>query len=780
MNQPLTAAVRFLSGEREPVRVATTGNLTSMQGLLVIDDVELEVGDRVLVKDQSDAAKNGIWLASEGPWYRAPDASYTRAINEGVTVQVQEGTANNGKTYRFGTPNPVVGTDAISIQFFLSANFLQDSLDELGVLATSIVAVNEGSGTANAIQAATALDVDSSALVVLPIVETNTASPVTVSFNGDAPLSIKTNSGNDVEVGGLVAGGSVLGRVSGSTFRLMSDQASAAIAAAAEASAAAAQAAAEAAALRDPVTFSLPGNGTTGPYDVGEEIAADSAVVLNVNGVTQIVGADFTYVGSSVTFVSIAPTSSDVVHGLVFASRGIPVPAAATIGADHLTHDLKQNVPSLSENAALVDQSATQLKLQYHKVRGAWHIRAFGTSLTDVGSGSASVDTAALQSAMASGEVIDITGAQLQVNNTIVCNLESSKIGAAIESHRPAGESSGVLVVDNTLPIVFSVGHDNFEASGFYVRGQNDNEFTTAFHFERTVDTYRDIDARLINMSLNIMGRAAYVKGRGLELSGCTVSDLHVAAIDLDQPATWTPRGSASIDGIDTGTRGFRFNNNRAHAMQAPFVRNTGTYALNIGGIEINGLVADIGADGGLLQGVMIDLMASGIQCRYSAQAGSRLFELNPGSRNCTLANFNAAGYIGGSGNRMSNHAMRMTSSLANPIRDIFIIGGTIGPTLQAGVNLLGDGAYDNIVFSSVVWKGIGQDGGARSPIQIASTVPSSVIKLIGTHGRDNFTSQPFLAALNTPANNTLYREVTATIDGSFSAWATAGVVQPT
>lgn len=420
------------------------------------------------------------------------------------------------------------------------------------------------------------------------------------------------------------------------------------------------------------------------------------------------------------------------------------------------------------------------LKLTYHKARGSWHVKAFGSSLTDVGAGNAAVDTAALQSAMSSGEIIDITGAILEVNDEISVINESAKIGAAQESHRPAGSSSGILIDDNDLEVVFRVGHDNFEASGFFVRGQNDNELTTMFWFERTVDTYRDIDARLINMALNIGGRAAFHKGRGLEVSGCTVSDLHIASFELDQPASWTPRGSASIDGIDTGTRGYRFNNNRAHAIQSPFVKNTGTYAVNIGGIEVNGLIADVGADGGLFQGVFIDLQANDIQCRYSAQAGSRMVEFQPGSRNSTFTNFNAVGYIGASGNRLSNHAIRMTSSAALPIQDIFFIGGSIGPTLQAGVNLLGDGDYKNIVFNTVTWKGIGQDGGTRSPIQINVDIPSSVIKLIGTHGRDNFASHPFLTALNTPADNELIRDITSTVDGSFSAWATAGVVQTT
>ncbi|HEV7305249.1 hypothetical protein [Ensifer sp.] len=80
------------------------------------------------------------------------------------------------------------------------------------------------------------------------VANTSTASLVTVSFNGAFPLTIKTNAGNNPVVGGLAAGMIIMGIVAGSTFRLVSDQASAAIAAAAEASATAAAASAAAAA----------------------------------------------------------------------------------------------------------------------------------------------------------------------------------------------------------------------------------------------------------------------------------------------------------------------------------------------------------------------------------------------------------------------------------------------------------------------------------------------------------------------------------------------------
>ncbi|MDX1004628.1 hypothetical protein GOE20_27670 [Sinorhizobium medicae] len=97
-----------------------------------------------------------------------------------------------------------------------------------------IIASDAGAGTANAIQATTSIPVSESALTWMNVFEANTASPVTVSFNGGSVLTIKTNSGSDVTAGGLVSGMIVAGVVQGTTFRLISDQASSAIIAQAE------------------------------------------------------------------------------------------------------------------------------------------------------------------------------------------------------------------------------------------------------------------------------------------------------------------------------------------------------------------------------------------------------------------------------------------------------------------------------------------------------------------------------------------------------------------
>lgn len=137
MGAPATAAVRLLSGEREPVRVATTGNII-LQGLQTVDGVGLRVNDRVLVKDQTDGRSNGIYTASTGRWYRASDANFPRAIGEGVTVQSQEGSTNAGKAWRFAKTISRIGEEAIQISFYLSASFAADAETQVQLQKSSL------------------------------------------------------------------------------------------------------------------------------------------------------------------------------------------------------------------------------------------------------------------------------------------------------------------------------------------------------------------------------------------------------------------------------------------------------------------------------------------------------------------------------------------------------------------------------------------------------------------------------------------------------------------
>jgi len=74
------------------VVVATTANIT-LSGTQTIDGVAVSVGDRVLVKDQSTASQNGIYLCASSTWTRTTDAdSWTELV--AAFAFVEKGTTN--------------------------------------------------------------------------------------------------------------------------------------------------------------------------------------------------------------------------------------------------------------------------------------------------------------------------------------------------------------------------------------------------------------------------------------------------------------------------------------------------------------------------------------------------------------------------------------------------------------------------------------------------------------------------------------------------------------
>ena len=93
--------------------VATTANITVATALVpgqVIDSRTLVEGDRVVVKDQTTASENGLFVSSATP-YRALDMDTSGEFNNAV-ISVLTGTSA-GKYYRQTAVDPVVGTDDI-------------------------------------------------------------------------------------------------------------------------------------------------------------------------------------------------------------------------------------------------------------------------------------------------------------------------------------------------------------------------------------------------------------------------------------------------------------------------------------------------------------------------------------------------------------------------------------------------------------------------------------------------------------------------------------------
>ena len=74
---------------KQSVKAATTANIT-LSGTQTIDGVAVGVGDRVLVKNQTAQADNGIYVAASGAWARASDANTWAELVSAYTF-VEEG-----------------------------------------------------------------------------------------------------------------------------------------------------------------------------------------------------------------------------------------------------------------------------------------------------------------------------------------------------------------------------------------------------------------------------------------------------------------------------------------------------------------------------------------------------------------------------------------------------------------------------------------------------------------------------------------------------------------
>lgn len=104
------------------VKAASTGNLT-LSGEQTVDGVALVTGDRILVKNQTTAADNGIYVVDSGSWTRATDADSPSEL-DGAAVFVQQGTTNADTGWVQTATIVTVGTTAQTwVQFTGSGTY---------------------------------------------------------------------------------------------------------------------------------------------------------------------------------------------------------------------------------------------------------------------------------------------------------------------------------------------------------------------------------------------------------------------------------------------------------------------------------------------------------------------------------------------------------------------------------------------------------------------------------------------------------------------------------
>ncbi|MFJ3261274.1 phage tail protein [Pseudomonas sp. NPDC086581] len=101
---------------KQSVRAATTASVT-LSGLQTVDGVALAAGDRVLVKNQTSAVDNGLYVVAAGVWKRATDADENSEVTPGLTVTVESGTAQADSVWQLVTDGVIVlGTTALAFQ----------------------------------------------------------------------------------------------------------------------------------------------------------------------------------------------------------------------------------------------------------------------------------------------------------------------------------------------------------------------------------------------------------------------------------------------------------------------------------------------------------------------------------------------------------------------------------------------------------------------------------------------------------------------------------------
>ena len=104
---------------KDSVRAATTANIT-LSGFQSVDGITLAAGERVLVKNQTTASANGIYIVSGGAWTRAADADNTGSgaiveVSPGMSMMVEEGSTQASTQWRLTTSGVItVGTTSLN------------------------------------------------------------------------------------------------------------------------------------------------------------------------------------------------------------------------------------------------------------------------------------------------------------------------------------------------------------------------------------------------------------------------------------------------------------------------------------------------------------------------------------------------------------------------------------------------------------------------------------------------------------------------------------------
>jgi len=197
---------------KQAVRASSTANIPTLSGLLTIDTITLTAGERVLVKNQSTASQNGIYVASATAWSRASDAD-TWDEYLGAVVFVESGGQAGSAWYSSAQPGGTLGVTAINwSNFSVAAVYtagtgLSLNANEFSISNTAVTAAGYGSAsqvgtfTVNAQGQLTA-----ASNTAIAIANTQVSGLGTMSTQSAASVAITGGTIDGTTIGGITAG----------------------------------------------------------------------------------------------------------------------------------------------------------------------------------------------------------------------------------------------------------------------------------------------------------------------------------------------------------------------------------------------------------------------------------------------------------------------------------------------------------------------------------------------------------------------------------------------
>lgn len=159
------------------VRAATTANI-ALTAPQTVDGIALVAGDRVLVKNQTAAAENGIYVVNAGAWTRALDMDVWSEV-PGAWTTVQQGTTQADTTWlSTADQGGTLGTTAVTFSNPITAG---------GLTIANFVFDETPSGTPNG------------SVTAFTLANTPTPGTVRLHINGYRLLA---GTGNDYTISG--------------------------------------------------------------------------------------------------------------------------------------------------------------------------------------------------------------------------------------------------------------------------------------------------------------------------------------------------------------------------------------------------------------------------------------------------------------------------------------------------------------------------------------------------------------------------------------------------